>query len=192
MPVEISMTFADTFSKIDLNCTKHNRFSNVSLYRLLFPFIDQLFDYDKILYLDADTVIVGDVNVMFDFDLTHPYAMFSNIIHDKGRYQKCVVDVIDYLKTAGFENLNMPKLYSNSGVLLYDMQLMNKQREQMKTKLTKLNDVFDVDKFTYPDQDILNVLFEHDEIADEKLIYNSNVYSTESIVFHYCGPDKER
>lgn len=100
-------------------------------------------DVDKVLYLDCDTIVTGDIseldNVMFD-----------------GNIAMGVKDCISgtYKKNVGLDE-NSP--YVNAGVILFDMNALRKMNinEKIETYMKRY-----VKLINYADQDILNGMFE--------------------------------
>lgn len=121
------------------------RWSPVIFYRL---FAHRIFpDMDRILYLDSDTLIVGDLAEMYDTDLG------DNIL---GAVVDCAL-VDDYNNYMGQyvrefqEKFNPDGYYVNSGVLLMDLT---------QTALwDALPGFTDMSGFSCPDQDLINMAF---------------------------------
>ena len=110
-------------------------------------FIARLFlQYDKGIYIDSDTILIGDIGELFDVDLgdkviaARPDPKVAN-----------VPEFVDYVEKA----LDVShRDYVNSGVLLLDLKKMRKLHY-----ITKMTDLIkeDVD-LVAPDQDYLNVI----------------------------------
>lgn len=99
---------------------------------------------DRILYLDADTIVNGDISELFSLDLE------DNIVGM----------IIDSLGDCHMrEELNLPEgeSYYNSGVIIYDFTKWKTERITEKiTDYAKNNSVC----FASPDQDLLNVVLQ--------------------------------
>ena len=112
----------------------HNeRFPQVVLWRL---FAASAFSsYARIVYLDNDTVVCDDISPMFDtVDQDHPVAAVKDFyfqIHQGGT------------------------TYFNSGVLVFDTAAFNQTVTPQK-----LIDLVNTTSYRYPDQSILNQVFE--------------------------------
>ena len=111
-------------------------------------FIYRLFpQYDKAVYVDSDTIFMGDVGELFDQDLG------DKVLAGRPDPKVAMVPAfVDYVEKA----LNVPyKDYVNSGVLLMDLKKLRKLH--YTTKMTDLIKEYDAD-LVAPDQDYLNVI----------------------------------
>jgi len=119
-------------------------FGKGSLFRL---FIPELINGDKVLYLDCDIVCQIDVNDIFSIDIGDAYlgAVLDNAIEDQELSN-------GYIKKLGLE----PTHYINSGVLVFNnVKLKQKYPDFKDAVLTMVAQ----QKFRFPDQDALNLLF---------------------------------
>ena len=142
------------YEEPDLSILK-NTFCNFYLttaacYRLFAPFISNL--KDKVIYIDCDTIVLGDVKELWDMDV---------------RYIKGVLDPMH--KTQMNKN-STTYPYINSGVLLMNFSNLR--------KLDYLNMIKETQNGKYNlsllDQDIINIAFNN---YIELLPYEWNVYS---------------
>lgn len=111
--------------------------SKAACYRLLLP--NLLKDVDLCLYLDADTLVVGNIEPLWETDLSG-YCLagvFQNIAPVRSQ---TVGDQIPGLQT-----------YVNSGVLLMNLELM--RRRKLQEKLLR-----GITDYLLVDQDLLNVV----------------------------------
>ena len=137
-----SVTCKDVNSYIDRELLYENfHFSKEMYYRILIPTI--LSQYDKVIYLDCDMVVLGDLSELYQTDL-------------KGYVLAGVNDVMH--KTSKNYVTNVIKLdtnnYINSGMLVINCKEFIKQ--DIKNKCFKTLAEIDV-KLRYPDQDIINI-----------------------------------
>ncbi|MBR0372883.1 glycosyltransferase family 8 protein [Candidatus Saccharibacteria bacterium] len=111
-------------------------------------FIARLFpQYDKGIYIDSDTILVGDIGELFDIELGD--SVIGARIDPK---VAMVPEFVRYVENA----LNVPADdYVNSGVLLMDLKKLRKLH--YITKMTDLIREYDAD-LVAPDQDYLNVI----------------------------------
>ena len=119
--------------------------SAVYLYR---SFIARLFSqYDKAIYIDADTILLADIGELYDIDLG------DNVI--AARVDPKVTGSPEF--SAYVENaLGVPASeYVNSGVLLMDLRKLRKLH--YITRMTDLMKEYDAN-LVAPDQDYLNVI----------------------------------
>ncbi|OKZ67130.1 MAG: hypothetical protein BHV88_15310 [Clostridiales bacterium 41_12_two_minus] len=131
-----------------------------AVYRLLL-FGEMFVRYDKILYLDCDMVINGDVSELYDTVLNG--AEVAGVRSEEFRaLSKMKRPVfldgypynVDNYRTDGLKMKHMED-YFNSGVLLFDLQ---KARERIS--LEEIFSLLNAHKYTYYDQDVLNMLFD--------------------------------
>ncbi|MGN0701377.1 MAG: glycosyltransferase family 8 protein [Oscillospiraceae bacterium] len=152
-------------------------------YRL--AILGELFSqYDRVLYLDCDTIVEGDISQLFDTDLcgnavggavatdirllryTKKGFFVDNKPYNIENYAKTYMDITDLDR------------YFNAGVTLFDLR---KCRE-----LTSEQDAVELlnrRKWMYNDQDVLNMLFRDNvHIFDIKWNYTVNIEHE----FNYC------
>lgn len=149
-------------------------------YRYLIP--ELLPELDKILYLDADIIVRGDITPLYDFDISDYYIAGANDlwVHDT-----------KYKGKIGFAQ---NELYVNAGVLLMNLRKMRaeKMAQTLIQKTTKL-----AGKIQYQDQDVLNIVC-RGHVAEFDSIYNytsHNIYDeraklNSAVIIHYTGPKK--
>gem|GEM_PF-5499739 len=149
-------------------------------YRYLLPQI--LTNVDKVLYLDADIIVNGDISPLKDFDMSDYIAAGA---------KDFFIEKIGYKK-----NLGIPaeKEYINAGVLLLNL---NQMRKESTTDLLMKYTTELSDKIEYQDQDVINVALQN-RILLLNIIYNfasSNVRgesekTKHAVIIHYNGPRK--
>lgn len=86
---------------------------------LRFNIIDIFPNYDKVLYLDDDILINGDLSELFETDLKNTYAVVVRSI-DAELF-------IDWRKSHENDNLNVEK-YFNSGVMLLNLKKIREKQ----------------------------------------------------------------
>ena len=184
-------SFCDVIiKKIDIYPEWIRRYYNIltsswpieTCYRLLLP--DLLHDIDKCLYLDSDTLICGDFSTLYDdtFD------------------DKCILGVKDINFASHNQTLNV-QTYINAGVMLMDLvQIRNTFRayggldkaildmlvsnEKICRDLDKLKDNI----LYFPDQNILNIVFNNKiKLVDKKYDYSGSLEQDQVIIHFYIG-----
>ena len=110
-------------------------------------FIARLFpQYDKGIYVDSDTILMGDIGKLYDIELG------EDVIAARVDPKVAMVpEFVEYVEKA----LDVPvKNYVNSGVLLMDLKKLRKLHY-----ITKMTDLVKKDAdLVAPDQDYLNVI----------------------------------
>lgn len=122
-----------------------NHLSIETVYRLLIA--DILLDYKKVLYLDSDIVIRGDVAELYQSDID---GYVLGAIHEP---------IYDWTDQYWREHLNLPyQAAFNAGIILINIDMF--RQEKIKEKCIKLlEDDWAKEKktFEYMDQDVLNI-----------------------------------
>lgn len=169
------------YGKPDDSILKYkNKLSHISpaaAYRLFAPEI--LKDLDKVIYLDADLIVLDDIQKLWDFDV------------------KYIAGVQDPLYKLLAKRNNLKNLYINSGVMVLNLKNLRKINYIEKIQATQ------TDKYNLSllDQDIINIAF-GDVI--EYLPLEWNVYSkiypettydmikarNNPSIIHWCGKEK--
>ncbi len=167
----------EIFSKLQLNI---NYISIETYYRYIIA--DYLPNIDKILYIDADTIINGPLSALWKQDISDYYIAGVEDIY---------INEIHHKSTINFTDSN---LYVNAGVLLMNL---NKIRSANlgQTLITKTAKLFN--KIKFQDQDILNIVCKNHILKlDSKYNFTSGNIKSEknqaskAIIIHYTGSDK--
>ncbi len=137
----VSLDFVDMSGYVfdfDLSAMPH--WSSAIFYRIMIPEI--FADLDKMIYIDADTLMLGDFRALWDKEIPDEYIVA--MVSDK------------YCTLQQREILNL-KQYHNSGMILFDL---NKCRE-FNFSVKCLNWLAENHRIAfYPDQDAINVVLE--------------------------------
>lgn len=164
--------------------TKHTSWTIEVLFRLFMgDYIDV--EIDRILYLDSDIIVNGDILSFYNQDLR------NNLI---AACQDNKVNLLNY-KT-DILGLKPHNIYVNAGVILFDFR-----RVHSILKLDFLSEIISKNKFKYNDQDIINIIFENNiKLVDNKynfIVDKSRYSKTErnnlvnsAIIYHYGGKIK--
>lgn len=132
--IEIITISSEHFSHLKIS----DRFRDSIYYRFLIP---DLIDAEKVLYLDADTIVVNDLKDLWDMDLDN---FACGAIEDQAN---------DDIRIHNRTETDNP--YFNSGVLLINSRYW--REHNLNQKLTKF--IYDhPEKCVYPDQDALNII----------------------------------
>ncbi|MDR2080437.1 MAG: glycosyltransferase [Campylobacteraceae bacterium] len=126
---------------------------------------------DKVLYLDADILVQGDLLELWETKLEDNYAAGVSDLY---------IDIIGYKKEIGFgEN----DLYINGGVILFNLSAIRQDNMQEKLLLAahELSD-----KVKFQDQDIINIVFKN----RIKAVPDKFNFAVENMVKHKDAIDK--
>ncbi len=143
--------------------------SKAACYRLLLP--ELLFDIDVCLYLDSDTLIVGDLTSLFQIDLTDTYL--AGVFEDIAPVRE---------QTVGRE-IPGTDTYINSGVLLMNLRKMRSDRirDQLYAGISR---------YLVVDQDLLNVCcYGHIRLLPQEYNCIPGVYVKEPRIYHFLMRD---
>ncbi len=173
------------FIKVDTNKTAHlnstiKYISNETYYRYLIA--DLLPDVDKILYMDADIIVNGNISKLYDTDMKN--CIIAGV-------RDLYIRDINYLPEIGFAD---DDLYVNAGILLMNLNIMRK--EKMGAKLIKETEKLS-GKIKFNDQDVMNIVCKN-KVLEIDSIYNftsANMHNEprktkKARIIHYNGANK--
>lgn len=129
----------------------HRHFTVEIYYRLFMQ--DIMKNYDKVIYLDSDMVVLEDICKLYDTELNDNYMAVVQDVDSAGCYNGVDPERKEY--HAKYMNLKDPYAYFNSGVLV--MNLVKFREDFTSDQILKLAAS---KKWLFPDQDVLNVLCE--------------------------------
>lgn len=118
----------------------------------------------KVIYLDTDTIVNGDLKELFKIDITN-YEL------------ACVKDLYNWLNPYRWK----VRKYFNSGVLLLNMKAIRKSKLFKKSRELVANK-----KMISPDQDALNFLVKKKLVLPERFNAKDKYYK-EIVVHHFCN-----
>ena len=144
---DIDIEYVDVADRMDsLNQKTHLRdyYTNAIYYRI---FIPSLFpQYDKIIYIDCDTVLIDDISKLYDVELG------DNIV---GAVHEEAMSSFDCFGVYSEQFLGVPRMeYFNSGLLVINTKKYLEEKIETQFINLMLHHKFEV----APDQDYLNVL----------------------------------
>ena len=178
------------FPNIDFHSRKKWR-KNV-LYRLLIPHIDKLSKYDRLLYVDTDTLFFKDFDFLFDLPFDFNYGMFYYRKH-------CELDICRELKRALnkayiYVNEQCPSIearypfpYYNAGVLVINNHMIRENIERWDFALSEFNRIYNPDVFIHNDQMFLNMFFKFDEYRSNEWEVNVDSFTKNAVIGHFYG-----
>lgn len=150
-------------------------------------------DMDRILWLDADIVVNGSLEEFYHSDFQGK-SMIACTHREKD--EKIQTATLDARKRLGLKEKTE---YFNSGVILFNLKKIrhNFCEEDVLKLIRKYSEVL-----LYPDQDILNILYEGDTLYADKSVYNYQIHfdwecsgeqdfiERKVRILHYVGPMK--
>lgn len=157
-----------------------------------FVLADVIYGCDKILYLDADILVVGDLGDLWRTNLDSYWAAGV-----RDRWVESIKKVdgsgkdISYKETIGIQG---NALYINAGAML--LNLKNIRRDRKSAQLLKNTELYS-DKIEFQDQDIINITFnggmleldsEYNYMNHDRKLHPCRV--DELRIVHYNGPTK--
>lgn len=146
-------------------------------------------DVERIMYLDCDIIVNGDIESVYNIDFGDKLIVASE---DK-KISKRFNDVYENLQ------LNITTRYFNSGVIVFNVLELRKNKDFEKQLMDIATDKKIVLRFH--DQDVLNKYFHDDTIFVESKLYNQIVKEIKnkkeaewvkknSIIIHYADRRK--
>lgn len=156
-------------------------YSKTTYYRL---FIADMFpQYDKAIYIDSDTVVLGDISELYDTDLKDNYvgAVTERVMTDVDVYGRYVEQVLGIDRYA----------YFNAGLLL-----LNCKQFRNNDLLKKFGDLLSVYNFAVTqDEDYLNLMCKDrvlhlDRKWNTEILPQFEIDPTKVAIFHYIMVSK--
>lgn len=156
-------------------------YSKTTYYRL---FIADMFpQYDKAIYIDSDTVVLGDISELYDTDLKDNYvgAVTERVMTDVDVYGRYVEQVLGIDRYA----------YFNAGLLL-----LNCKQFRKNDLLKKFGDLLSVYNFVVTqDEDYLNLMCKDrvlhlDRKWNTEILPQFEIDSAKVAIFHYIMVSK--
>lgn len=146
-------------------------------FRLLLPYILDP-TVEKILWLDADIIVCGNIDGFYDMEM--------------GGHYLCAAPDHSGKELGERLNIDPKQTYFNSGVLIMDLPAIrdNISQEQLLTFMVR-----NKERLRFPDQDALNLLMGHNVLLFDELIYNNQEHLHKKVaknvcVIHYIMPIK--
>lgn len=126
---------------------------------------------NRILYLDPDIIVKGNISDLYNMDFKDNYFIGASNV-------KFLLRRINQIKNGASRNSE----YVNTGVLLINLDLLRKNQNEQE-----VYDFIEAKKYvlTLPDQDIISALYGEKILLIDKLIYN---LSDRTIRFHNLSP----
>lgn len=183
----ISIRFLDISSKINRNkLYTRNHFTINTYFRLLIPALFS--QYEKVLYLDSDTVCNTDISQLFEYNLKNNYIASALDTHVLAY---CNMPNSDQLKyNTEILNLKKPYEYYQMGVCIFNIKEILKDFEPFYFIKAAENQ-----NFKHLDQDILNIICQNkilklpvkwNVMIANKPPYIDEYYLDENLKKEYC------
>lgn len=180
--ININFINVDEYVK-DKKYILSDHISKESYFRFLIPRV--LSKYNKVIYLDCDTVITKDLKELYNIDLKNNTlgAVLDRGISDIKGYTSDIVKIPD-------------NTYINSGVMLINNNLFV-QNEIEEEKCLKIK--IDNQKLKFHDQDIINIYYQNrillldnkwNKQIDLRIKKDFTSEIDNSFIIHYYGPCK--
>jgi len=171
-----------------------DRYPKEIYYRLIAPqFLPD--EMERILYLDADTIVINSLESLYETDFEGNY--FAGCTHTKQLLTKINQSRLHTDKASA---------YINTGVLLYNLPLL---REYVSFQEIRKYVVYNAKKLILPDQDILSSLYgDKVKLLDtmrynlsDRVLHQYNAIHwhhkididwirENTVIVHYCGTNK--
>jgi len=179
---------ADAFESIPI-CRESKNYLSIDCWsRLLIPYLFK--EYSKVVYLDVDTLIIGDISHMFEYDVSgYMLAAVDEFCAEWGSK----IEHINKYSCVFSHNLIKKEKYFNSGILLLNTDEFRKNISDVDLFRYAIGFSYDYQPQTC-DQDVLNILCA-DKWKILPAIYNfparpSQVFPMKYKVLHFPGKNK--
>ena len=184
------ITCKELFYAIFPNISKYSikRWSNLVFYKLLMPVIPQLVKYDRILYVDTDTLFVKDFDFLMNFPMKCMYGMFYEQYHCEkyGNWlREKLQNAYDFIKKHGYAPVYALPAYYNAGVILFDIKTLVQNTSNWQNAICLFDKVFDNDIFVHNEQMFLNMFFDFDKFRSKLWDANSKTITDKTVIAHY-------
>lgn len=154
--IDVDHILADRISFLKLS---HERFSIETYFRFLLP--ELLPDVDKILYMDADTICLNDISILYDINIDNYYLGAVKDIY-MIVWRRLDINIDKYISEV--LNINDGYTYFQAGIILLNLRLM-RQCDISNKCFSKLKEI---GKPIVVDQDILN------SVCKDSVLYIDN------------------
>lgn len=174
--------------------SKRENYNYISIETYFRFYIPDIFkQYEKVIYLDADIIVLRDISELFYQNIENFYCAAVQdsfmSLHIRNFKEKTAqypnLTFIDYLRS----HLNMSSLkYFNAGILLLNIKNIN--HDNIVNKLFSFaSEKYPLD---YQDQDVLNAIMENKvKYIDYKWnCLKGFVTKSKPYIYHYVGPEK--
>jgi len=122
--IECRQQFLDMFQNPEILQLQDSIFTLLTFFRFLIPFLPEFRQYDKVLYLDSDTIVFSGFSKAFDINFSSSYCMFYDPVHNSVHSKlnrKHVTTRSTLLVVHQMRELGLKSTYENAGVLLFNM-----------------------------------------------------------------------
>ena len=148
----VSLRFIDISNYVaKLNLIENNHVSVETFYRLIAGKI--LKNYEKVIYLDSDLIVLRDIKQLFEIDLSNALLGATIDADHAGEYNGAIPNVKKYTDTV--LGLHNPYSYFQAGVLILNIQAMLEEFGE-----DGLMEMASRREYMYVDQDVLNMCCE--------------------------------
>ena len=194
--VEISPFIRGKTSVLKLD--PRRRWRRNVLYRLFIPYMEQLKDFDRVLYVDTDTIFFRDFKFLFDLEYSHFYGLFYQKSHTVPyERQKHLYSTLGNAYAYARRNchnieLRHPIPFYNSGVVMFNNGAIRRDIEKWNAIIDEYMRVFDCKIFPQYDQLFLNIFSRFDEYASNEWDVNTTTFGDKTVIGHFYGTNSTR
>lgn len=194
--VEISPFIREKTSVLKLD--PRRKWGRNVLYRLFIPYMEQLKDFDRVLYVDTDTIFFKDFKFLFDLEHSHFYGLFYQKSHTLPyeRHRR-LYDILNNAyayarRKCPHIELRHPMPYYNSGVVMFNIGAIRRDIEKWNVIINEYMRVFDCKILPQYDQLFLNIFSKFDEYASNEWDVNTTTFGEKTVIGHFYGTNSMR
>jgi len=176
-------------AKIYMEKSIPSHYSRATFLKLAIPFSPAFEGYDKVLYLDTDMLILGDIRSIFEMNMENS---FFGMVEDynmtpHGVKRHYLQSIKGKYTRYGIVDPGIQK-YHNAGLVLLNMDFIRANIEDYGCRLQNLMRVYYLDPWEYADQDLVNLGFSITTLPDRfNKLRGYSPRAADDVILHFIS-----